>query len=134
VVLAAGGKLEQGSAAGPLNGPSQWLWGEREAYTRTATLRHTLVGYCIHHCTSIFWAALHETVHPQSQPRTAVRHFANAGATAALAYFVDYHLTPRRLQPGFEKHVGSAAMFAGYAAFAGGLALCSWLRQRGWFR
>ena len=60
--LMACSKLHEGSAAGGLNGPSQWLWGESEAYTREATLRHTLAGYAIHHATSIFWGVLHEMV------------------------------------------------------------------------
>lgn len=35
--LMACSKLHEGSAAGGLNGPSQWLWGESEAYTREAS-------------------------------------------------------------------------------------------------
>src|SRR5690349_10205757 len=53
-MLMACSKLHEGSAAGGLNGPSQWLWGEAEAYSREATLRHTATGYAIHHATSIF--------------------------------------------------------------------------------
>src|SRR5688572_21695507 len=60
--LMAASASNEGSMAGGLNGPSQWLWGEDEAYTRRWTLRHSGSGYVIHNATSIFWAALHETV------------------------------------------------------------------------
>jgi hypothetical protein len=124
-------KLHEGSAAGGLNGPSQWLWGESEAYTREATLRHTAAGYAIHHATSVFWGLLHEAVFGGSRRRKpALRHCAEAAASAATAYFVDYHLTPRRLRPGFEKHVSSKGMVAVYAAFAAGLAFTTIARER----
>ena len=129
--LMACSKLHEGSAAGGLNGPSQWLWGESEAYTREATLRHTATGYAIHHATSIFWAVLHEAVFGGSRRRkTPVQHCAEAAVSATTAYFVDYHLTPRRLQPGFEKHVSSKGMVAVYAAFAAGLAITAIARDR----
>ena len=129
--LMACSKLHEGSAAGGLNGPSQWLWGESEAYTREATLRHTLAGYAIHHATSIFWGVLHETVFGGGRRRKApLRHCAEAAASATTAYFVDYHLTPRRLRPGFEKHVSAKGMVAAYAAFAAGLAVVAIVRDR----
>jgi len=123
--------LKEGSAAGGLNGPSQWLWGEAEAYTREATLRHTATGYAIHHTTSIFWAVLYETIFGGSRTRkSALQHIAEAALSAGTAYVVDYHLTPKRLQPGFEKHVSPRGMVAVYAAFAAGLAFTAILRDR----
>ena len=131
LALATCGKLEEGSAAGPNNGPSQWIWGEEEAYTRQATWRHTAVGYAIHHATSIGWATAHEYVFGKSQARKGLlRHCVEAAATATTAYVVDYHFTPSRFRPGFEKHLGPASMFAVYAAFALGLAMGSALHQR----
>ena len=131
IALAVCGKLEEDSAAGPNNGPSQWIWGEEEAYTRQATLRHTAVGYCVHHFTSVGWATAHEYVFGSSRkPRSFVRHCAEAAATAATAYVVDYHFTPSRLRPGFKKHLGPASIFAVYACFGLGLAMGSALRHR----
>lgn len=128
--LMACSAIHEGSAAGGLNGPSQWLWGEAEAYSREATLRHTAVGYGIHHATSIFWALLHETVFGGSRRRKpALQHCAEAVASAATAYVVDYHLTPPRLRPGFEKHVSRNGMVAAYAAFAAGLAITAIARD-----
>ncbi|HEX7012947.1 MAG TPA: hypothetical protein VF161_09375 [Steroidobacteraceae bacterium] len=125
LALSACSKVQTDSAAGGVNGPSQWIWGER---TRRATLRHTALGYAIHHLTSIFWATLHECVFAKERrrrgtsPEDVARMCTQAAVTAASAYFVDYHVTPRRLGPGFEKHVSPGAIFVSYAAFAAGLA------------
>jgi len=128
--LMACSKLHDGSAAGGLNGPSQWLWGESEAYTRETTLRHTVAGYAIHHATSIFWAVLHEAVFGGSRRRKSpIQHCADAAVSATTAHFVDYHLTPRRLRPGFEKHVSAKGMVAVYSAFAAGLAIAAIARS-----
>lgn len=129
--LSACSYLHEGSAAGGLNGPSQWLWGEAEAYTREATVRHTVAGYAIHHATATFWAVLHESVFGGGRRRKpAIRHCAEAAASAATAYVVDYYLTPPRLRPGFEKHVSPKGMVAVYAAFAAGLAIAAIARDR----
>jgi hypothetical protein len=126
-------RQEEGSAAGGLNGPSQWLWGEDEAYTRDATLKHTGVGYTIHHSTSVFWAAIYEHLFGRARNRTGrevsnARVIAEAAAMTAAAYVVDYKLTPRRFRPGFEKHISGRSMFAVYVAFGTGLALATLLR------
>jgi hypothetical protein len=126
---------EEGSAAGGLNGPSQWLWGEEEAYTREATLKHTAVGYAIHHSTSIFWATFYEHLFGRGRKRheqelSNARVIAEAAAMTAAAYIVDYKLTPKRFRPGFEKHISGGSMFAVYAAFGTGLALATLLRLR----
>lgn len=135
IALSICSKVEEGSAAGALNGPSQWIWGPQEANTRRATLRHTLVGYAIHHASSILWALGYEHVFGYGRRRALARASVSriaveAAATAAVAYVVDYHVTPKRLRPGFRKHVGSAGIFAGYAAFALGLAVTTVVRKR----
>jgi hypothetical protein len=122
IALSACSNVEQDAPAAALNGPSQWLWGEREARTRRATLRHTLIGYVIHHAASIFWATLHERQFGAG-PRSAARACVEAAVTASTACVVDYRLTPPRLRPGFEKHLGPESLFIAYAAFAAGLAL-----------
>jgi hypothetical protein len=129
LALAVCGKLEDGSAAGPINGPSQWLWGEREAYTRELTWRHTASGFVIHHATSVLWATVYESAFG-SERRGFERVCLEAAAIASLAYVVDYHLTPRRLRPGFKKHLGPISIFFVYAAFAAGLALTTVGRSR----
>ena len=121
-MLAVCSKLEQNSFAGGINGPSQWLWGEREAYTREATIKHTVVGYLIHHLTSTFWAAFYEKLFGGAQRKSATRVVTEAATLSAAAYVVDYKLTPKRLRPGFEKHVSPPAMVVIYACFALGLA------------
>ena len=120
-VLAWWGRRETGSAVAPMNAPSQWFWGRGAPYRDDATLRHTGVGYAIHHGASLFWGVLFEFFRrraPQDVPGT----IAAAVTTTAIANVVDFRLTPERLTPGFEKRLSHRALFATYAAFAAGLA------------
>jgi hypothetical protein len=129
IALAVGSRVEEGSAAGGLNGPSQWLWGEAEAYTRRATVRHTAIGYAIHHITSVFWAAVLEAAVGSNKRKNVTQHCVEAAGCAAVAYVVDYHVTPRRFRPGFKKHMGPRSIFAVYSAFAAGLAIAAIMRD-----
>lgn len=134
-VLSLCSKWEEGSAAGALNGPSQWVWGEREAHTREASLRHTFVGYTIHHAMSICWAVCYEHCFGRSCERDlkqvpVAQIAAEAATMTVMAYVVDYTVTPKRFRPGFKKHVGPASMFASYAAFAAGLAITTLVRRK----
>jgi hypothetical protein len=127
--LMLGSKVRGGGYASGLNGPSQWLWGEKEAYEPRVTLRHTLPGAVIHVGTSFWWATIHERwFGNNAQRKSAGRKLVEAVATTSVAYVVDYHLTPPRFRPGFEKHVGPVAFVAVYAGFAAGLAAAALLR------
>src|SRR4051812_16997335 len=59
-VMAVWGLLGRRGAAGPINGPSQWVHGRVAAYRTRPTLRHTMLGYLIHHLSATGWAVLHE--------------------------------------------------------------------------
>src|SRR5688500_15660649 len=107
VALGIGGAREEDSVAGPINGPSQWLWGEQEAYTREATWRHTATGYAIHHAMSVLWANAYEQLQCRSIPPSIAATCAHAALVATLAYVVDYGVAPRRLRPGFKKHLSA---------------------------
>lgn len=125
-VLAIRGRREQGTAAGPNNGPSQWIYGRSAAYRRDASLKYTLVGLAIHHLSATGWALLHERVFNHGgKPQSGGGRVLRAAATAAVANFVDYKLTPQRLQPGFEVQLSKKSLVYVYAAFALGLALAS---------
>jgi hypothetical protein len=124
-------RIDEGSYAGGLNGPSQWLWGEAEAYAREASVRHTVVGYVVHHLMSVFWATAYERIFGESvEPKKPLRRCAEAAVCTAGAYIVDYYLTPPRLRPGFKKHVRTPYMFVVYGGFALGLAAASIVRDR----
>jgi hypothetical protein len=118
-MLALCGKAEIDDACAPLNCPSQWIWGRHAKYTNGFSLRHTVVGYAIHHAASIFWAVLHERL-PARRPNNS--KLEAAVATSAVAAFVDYRLTPKRFTPGFEKRLSVKSLFLVYTAFAVGLA------------
>ena len=129
--LAICGKLEQDAPAGPLNGPSQWIWGKRAAQRRRASLRETAVGYSIHHAVSIGWATLHEKqLAPLVDGRSMPALIGASLATACFACFMDYGVARGRLRPGFEKQLSRKSLAFVYCAFALGLALAGAARTR----
>lgn len=130
LVLAAAGKAETGSAAAPTNATSHWLWGAPATRVDRADWRHTALGYGIHHVCSVFWAVLYERYRPSAHNPTPARVLRDATATAAIACFVDYQLTPPRLRPGFEQRLSRPALALVYGAFALGLAAAALLAAR----
>jgi hypothetical protein len=120
--LAVCGKAEQGDPFLPLNGPSQWIFGRNAPYRSGFCLPHTPVGYLIHHSMSVFWALFFEKWMGPKRQSSVMKALPQAAATAALACFVDYRLTPKRLTPGFEKKLSRKSLAIVYAAFAIGLA------------
>lgn len=127
-MLGACGALERRDPVSPSNGPSQWIWGRAAAYARGASLRHTGVGYLIHHATAVMWATLFERLR-RDRPGAGAT-IAAAAATSALAYVVDYKVVPQRLQPGFDAHVSRPAVGLFYVAFAAALAAVAWSQRR----
>ena len=130
VALTLCGWLQNRRPAAPNNGPSQWIWGEHAAYETRATVRETVVGYGVHHASSIFWAVLHErTFGASTVPSTPSVSIAKGLTTAAVALWVDYRLTPARFRPGFDKHLSNSSIALVYAAFGLGLAADEWMRD-----
>jgi hypothetical protein len=130
LALALCGYLENRAAAGPINGPSQWVFGRAAARKRAPSLRHTLTGFLIHHATATGWALLHEYWFGRDKARqSAAQRLARAAVTAGVANVVDFQLTPKRLQPGFNAQISKTSLFAVYAAFAVGLALVATSRE-----
>jgi hypothetical protein len=122
--LMACGHAETRRPLAPTNAISHWYWGDRATRENRFSFRHTILGYLTHHGASVFWAVWYEKLfgaRRRTQPSAAV--MGDAASIAALAYFVDYRLTPRRLMPGYEKRLSHRSLFAVYASFAAGLAL-----------
>ena len=130
--LAICGRRETGSMFAAVNAISHWLWGDRAARRDDATLKHTLLGYAIHHGSAMFWGVLFERYAARilARRRVASTMAAAAGATA-IACFTDYQLTPHRLQPGYEMRLSRPSLLLVYGAFGVGLAAGAlWLRRR----
>jgi hypothetical protein len=122
--LIACGALETGSTVAPINSISHWYWGERAAHRDNVSFRHTALGYITHHAAAVFWAVVHEKIfRRRRRAEFGVRDLSNAATTAAIACFVDYQLTPRRLTPGYEKRLSRKSLVVVYGMFALGLAL-----------
>jgi hypothetical protein len=124
VALALCGKRETGSPFAPTNAISHWIWGDRAARHDEPHIRYTIPGYLIHHASSTFWAILLEKfVGSRINRKTPLNTLKVAAVTSAVACFVDYQMTPRRLEPGYEMRLSKKSLFVVYAAFGLGLAL-----------
>ena len=131
VALALLGRREAGSAYAPTNAVSHWIWGDEALREDAPSMRHTVPGYLIHHGSATFWSVLFERVcGPLLDRREPATTLGVATAASAVACFVDYRLTPRRLQPGFERHLSRPALAVVYGAFGVGLALGAMLSRR----
>ena len=123
VALAIVGKKETGSALAATNAISHYAHGDKAKRQTGASLRYTVPGYLIHHATSTFWSIVFEKVAGKYLDRkTPVGILTAAAATSAFTAFADYKLTPKRLHPGFEKHISTPGLAIVYACLALGLA------------
>lgn len=116
-----------------VNAVSHWLWGDRALRQTKPSWRYTASGILIHHLSSMLWGGLFAYVvrrewslknqWPLNDMAPSKNVLPYAVATTAVAWVVDYHLTPRRLTPGFEHVVSRRSRLIVYGAFAAGLAL-----------
>jgi hypothetical protein len=123
-VLAARARQEAGSPYAGTNAVSHALWGDRAFRADAPSLKYTVAGYMIHHGASMLWATLYERY--ASGPdgrRSASRALGVGAAVAALAFVVDYTVTPPRFRPGYEQRISPRSMAMVYVALALGLAL-----------
>lgn len=131
LALALLGKETAGTAYGPTNAVSHWIWGDKAARHDEPSLRYTLTGYLIHHVSATFWAVLLERLMGKRLDQSgSAATLATATAASAVACFTDYQLTPRRLHPGYEKRLSRASLALVYGAFGIGLALGARLCRR----
>jgi hypothetical protein len=123
-VLGIRGEQEEGTPYAPTNAISHWFWGDRAAHHDEPSAHYTALGYAIHHASATLWAVLYEKWFGDKSDRGDVLPaLAGGAAVAGLACFVDYKMTPRRLQPGFEKRLSTPSLFLVYAVFGTALAL-----------
>lgn len=123
-MLAARGSSENGTPYAPVNAVSHWIYGDRAARQDDPSLRYTVPGYVIHHGSSLLWGVVYERWFGRyAEKREVVPALAGAVAVASLACFVDYKMTPERLQPGFEKRLSTPSMVLVYGAVAVGFVL-----------
>lgn len=132
LALGWAGRREVKSATAPLNAVSHWRWGKPALRKHGFSARYTVLGYCIHHGASVWWASLHAAV-MQRRPdaRVPAVLLAGAAATGAVACAVDFQCTPERLTPGFEHHLSRLSLAGVYALFALGLAAGAWAVRPG---
>lgn len=78
-----------------------------------------------------YWGVLFERYVSRILDRRKVAPMLAAAGATAVACFVDYKMTPHRLQPGYEMRLSRPALLLVYGAFGVGLAAGAWwLRRR----
>lgn len=131
IAMAIVGKKETGSAFAPTNAVSHYVHGERAGYRDRFSLRYTVPGYLIHHASATFWSFVFERLMGGVLDRkNPAGTLAAAAATSAFAALTDYKLTPRPLQPGYEKRLPKKSLAVVYGGIAVGLALGAMLARR----
>ena len=125
------GRRQNGSAAAPINAASHWLWNEESLRQDAPTWRHTLTGALTQTAASVFWATLYAAAvghRPQAKRWPAA--VAGGIATSAVAYVIDYTITPKRFTPGYEHRLDGKGLLLAYGALAAGFALGAMLLSR----
>ena len=122
-------KFETQHAAAALNATSHIIWGDRAMDVKTADAKHTLVGGALNASAMGFWALASELLPRATSLWTALL---KGTLVSGAAYVVDYVVVPKRLTPGFERHLSRKGLFITYGAFAAALAAgeCLAMRRR----
>lgn len=118
------GYLENRDAAQPINDISHIVWGDEAHEQNGISLKYTGTGLWLNQSAHASWSLLHETLFGAAQDEGNVPVALGGGALiSALAYVVDYYLVPKRLTPGFEKHLSSRSLLFIYIVLALALGL-----------
>lgn len=129
--LAALSKRDAGNPYLGTNAISHWAWGEAAFRETRLDWSHTGLGYGIHHASSLLWSTVYEKMFGDRAERGRIGEALAGGLlVAAVASFVDYKMTPRRFEPGFDRHLSTRSMAIFYGVFGIGLALTGILRAR----
>lgn len=119
--IAFASRIETGHLAPGTNATSHWIHGDEAFGQQSASWKYTGVGYAIHHVSSMVWAGVYAGLRKRGPEAGVGVRVRDAVAVSALACFVDFVLTPKRLTPGFEERLGVTSIAGIYAAFAAGL-------------
>jgi hypothetical protein len=130
VALLLRSKNDNNSYFAAINAISHWLYGDEAFARRAPDISHTVAGYAIHHGTSTLWAGVYENWFPPKGDKASHQIVTDALKVSALACFVDYKLTPHRLQPGYETHLTIKSLVIVYGTFALGLSLRQLAKQK----
>jgi hypothetical protein len=114
-VLALAGELENGDPWGPLNDVSHILLGEEESRIEGFDPRITLTGAALHAVSIGAWGALYRVL--AGRPRFP-QSLATAAGAGLVTYFLDYHVFPQRIRPGFERRLSRKSIALAYLVMA----------------
>jgi hypothetical protein len=123
-------RLDTGQPAAGTNATSHWVRGDEAFAHDGVSGRYTGLGYAVHHLSSLVWSGVHAGVRRAGPDTSLARRCGEAVAVSALACFVDFVITPKRLTPGFEARLRPASIAIIYAAFAAGLLAATYALDR----
>lgn len=118
---------DTGRPAAALNAVSHIVWGDKAAKHDGWDVRHTVVGTVLNAGAMGLWSGVHALL---PGPRSVFGAARNATIVSALAYVTDYHVVPRRLNPGFEQRLSRQSLFGTYAVLAASLAMSALATRR----
>ncbi len=110
----------RGAPSRVLNTVAHAVLGYRAEITDAFDPAVTLTAVAVHVAALLIWGILFALVAGRLR---GVPLFGAAVMVAAAAYFVDFHLVPARLTPGFETVLTISELIAVYAVLAAGLTL-----------
>ncbi|MDR5817060.1 MULTISPECIES: hypothetical protein [unclassified Caballeronia] len=113
-------------ASAALNAVTHCLWRDAQRQ-QTFSIKYTALGAGIHMGSAVFWGVLFEALCPRRAGPVGI--VAAAGASALIAYVVDYHVVPKRVTPGFEVHLSKRSLAMTYVALAAGFAIAALVRM-----
>ena len=118
------GQIEDGDAISPVNAISHIAWGDSAYDEREISLKHTGTAVLLNQTAIFSWALLYQVLFGRAQKRGDLKTSLLGGVlVSAIAYVVDYHVVPKRLKPGFERHLMPRSLLFIYAILALALGL-----------
>lgn len=113
------GQVEDGDAISPVNAISHIVWGDEAYNERDLSWKYTGTGALLNDVSVGGWAYLHEWLYGKAQDEGDYKRSLLGGVLiATLAYVIDYHAVPKRLKPGFERHLQPKSLLVIYAVLA----------------
>ncbi len=126
LAMMAASQSECGSPWAAINPTCHILDGDGENYPDTYSGKDSLRGLALCSSAMFAWAGIHNFLFGRVRGPLAV---AAGGATAALAYIVDYHVVPPRYTPGLEQKISAKSIAWIYVVLGLTLGLTSFARK-----
>ncbi|MDF2439122.1 MAG: hypothetical protein JWN98_106 [Abditibacteriota bacterium] len=125
------GWIENRDAISPVNAVSHAVFGDTAFEQSTASVKYTMTSVALNDSACLSWATLFEWLFGDAADRGNLPVALMGGAlVAGAAYITDYKIVPKRLTPGFERHLSCRSLAAVYAVLGLSMALASLMKRK----